>query len=41
MSAGFEAEFRSRNNFRTAERVDLGADYQLQAAAVAQGRSRL
>ena len=26
LNAGFEAEFRSRNNFRTASRVDLGAD---------------
>lgn len=26
LSAGFEAEFRSRNNFRTADRVGLGAD---------------
>ena len=26
LNAGFEAEFRSRNNFRTADRVGLGAD---------------
>ena len=24
LTAGFDAEFRSRNNFRTAERVSLG-----------------
>ena len=31
LNTGFEVEFRSRNNFRTADRVSLGADISYKA----------